>query len=61
MESNHGDEPVRESLGYGSITSELDKWERDRNFQTDPYSIEERSTSPIGADGPRVGGGANLQ
>lgn len=49
METNHGDEQVRESMGYGSITSELDKWERDRSLaDADPYSLGDSSASPQG-------------
>lgn len=47
MESTHEtDERARDSMAYGSITSELDKWERDRSLaETDPFGNEQHSQS----------------
>ncbi|PWN53649.1 hypothetical protein IE53DRAFT_301311, partial [Violaceomyces palustris] len=46
IESTHegGDERARDSMAYGSITSELDKWERDR-------SLAEHDNFGLGSNG----------
>ncbi|PWY97244.1 hypothetical protein BCV70DRAFT_69247 [Testicularia cyperi] len=50
MESTHegGDERARDSMAYGSITSELDKWERDRTIdENEAYAGEHQAKSSL--------------